>query len=116
MSSDRIDDHLKDSSGLPVVHFREHGHSLLEGYGTPLDLAADEHLAGALRRREDAFNEDVLPPDVRLEAPLDFYAAIGNRGLRAGAARASDFRDDLPLSRIDLQWIQGSEVPRCAAA
>jgi hypothetical protein len=44
--------------------------------GTPLNLAEDENLTEALRLREDAFHEDVLPAGAELKAPSDFYEAI----------------------------------------
>ncbi|MGV7216935.1 hypothetical protein [Bradyrhizobium sp. UFLA05-112] len=44
--------------------------------GTLLALAEDENVTKALRLREDAFNEDVLPARAELKAPQDFYAAI----------------------------------------
>jgi len=77
MSSDRIDNHLEESSGLPIVRFRARGRSVLEGAknDAPLDLAGDENLADALHRREHTFNEDVLPPCAKLEEPRKFYLA-----------------------------------------
>jgi hypothetical protein len=48
----------------------------------PLDLVEDENITGALRRREGAFNEDVLPPDAELKAPREFYGETETRCLR----------------------------------
>ena len=42
----------------------------------PFELAEHSQLAKALRMREVAFNEDVLPRDFKPVAPRDFYAAV----------------------------------------
>jgi hypothetical protein len=50
-----------------------------------LDLAEDNSLANALRRREETFNADVLPSNAELMAPTDFYATLAfgqSRGLK----------------------------------
>jgi len=43
-----------------------------------LNLAEDDDLASAMRVCEETFNADVLPRDVELMAPSDFYAAIAS--------------------------------------
>ena len=77
MSAHRIDNHRRDSGALPIVRFHERIHPLLMSArnGAPLDLAGDENLADALRRREHPFNEDVLPSHAKLLEPREFYGA-----------------------------------------
>lgn len=107
MSSDKIDNHLKDSSHLPVVRLRERGRSLCEGarYGTPLDLAGDANLADALRRHEHAFNEDVLPPRVKLEEPREFYAATAVGCLSRTRKQAPHGQVALPRTSVLLPHV-----------
>ncbi len=47
-----------------------------------LSLAHDNGLATVLRSIEATFNADVLPPDVELMAPNEFYAAIASGSSR----------------------------------
>jgi hypothetical protein len=63
-----------ESNGSQVLDRRDR--PKLARNGTPLNLAEDENLTEALRLREDAFHEDVLPAGAELKAPSDFYEAI----------------------------------------
>lgn len=64
----------------------------------PVELAGNENVANALRRREDAFNEDILPSDVELRAPRDFYAAI-----RIGCRLRSPRRSQLEVPQFEAR-------------
>lgn len=73
--SDESSRHL-DQCSRRSAGFDGRGRSPRDSAAKPLDLARDENLANALRRCEDAFNEDVLPLDAKLSEPREFYAAV----------------------------------------
>lgn len=75
-SSDKTSNHLDQSSRRRSTGIGEHGRAPRDLTAKPLDLGGDENLADALRRCEDTFNEDVLPPDARLREPREFYSAL----------------------------------------
>lgn len=78
--SDQSNNHLDQCSRRRIAGDGR-GHSLRDSAARPLDLVRDENLANALRRCEDAFNEDVLPLDARLHEPREFYATVDMRSL-----------------------------------
>lgn len=75
MDPSKTSDHLHRGDPGHRAGLRKRCRSLLDlaTTSTLLDLAAD--VVDALRRREDTFNQDVLPPGAKLEAPLEFYSA-----------------------------------------
>lgn len=77
MDPSKTSDHFHGSDRRRPAGLHKRRHSLLDLAisRTLLDLAADENVVNALRRREDTFNQDVLPPGAKLEAPLEFYSA-----------------------------------------
>jgi len=75
---------LSDTNRNEVLHERDRSTRHVARSGTLLDIAEDEHLARALRLRENAFNEDVLPAGAELKAPQDFYATMeAERAMRS---------------------------------
>ncbi|OKO83698.1 hypothetical protein [Bradyrhizobium sp. AS23.2] len=76
MSPSSSSNQLNETNGKQVLHRRDHSKLNVARNSTLLDVAEDENLTKALRLREAAFNEDVLPAGTELKAPLEFYAAI----------------------------------------
>lgn len=77
MDPSKTSHHLYRVDRRHRASLRERCPSLLDlaTNSTLLDLAADETAVNAMRRREDTFNQDVLPPGAKLEAALEFYSA-----------------------------------------
>jgi hypothetical protein len=110
MSSDRIDGHIEESGGQPLVPFGPRSSALLEGAknGTPLDLVGNGHLADALRRCEHAFSEDVLPPRARLQEPREFYAA-------ANIGYLPRSREQAPRKQVAASRRRSTALPHAVA-
>jgi hypothetical protein len=84
MSPSASSNQRNDSNRSEVLHERDRSLRNVARNGTLLDIAEDEHLTRALRLREDAFNEDVLPAGAELKAPQDFYVAMeAERAMRS---------------------------------
>ena len=89
-----------ESNGSEVMHRRNRSERNV-ARGTLLALAEDENLTKALRLREDAFNEDVLPAGAELKAPQDFYrvidaARVANSRNQASPAQTVDHKGQYP--------------------
>ncbi|MBR0706270.1 MULTISPECIES: hypothetical protein [Bradyrhizobium] len=99
MPSDRIDGHIDESSGDPIVRFGKRDIALPEvrENDRPLDLAENKSLTDALRWCEHTFNEDVLPPRAMLEKPQEFYASANMVTLGGEQER---FRSELSFQSI----------------
>lgn len=88
MPSEESSNHLDRRSRPRIAGFAERGSSPRDAAARLLALARDENLTNALRRSEDAFNEDVLPLDARLREPREFYATGDNGRLPCSRKRA----------------------------
>lgn len=100
MDPSKTSDHLHRSDRGHRAGLRKRGRSLL-------NLAPNRTLldvVDALRRREDTFNQDVLPPGAKLEAPLEFYSARMAYPLRsqepAERKKLVDHEVPMPLPRV----------------
>lgn len=106
MDPSKTSDHLHRGDRGHRAGLRERCPSLLDlaTNSTLLDLAADENAVNALRRREDTFNQDVLPPGAKLEAPLEFYSARMAYPLRrqepAERRKIVSHEASMPLPRV----------------
>ncbi|WP_426419693.1 hypothetical protein [Bradyrhizobium genosp. A] len=97
-SSDQSSNHLDQCSRRRIAGFDGRTRSPRDSVAKPLDLARDENLANALRRCEDAFNEDVLPLDARLREPREFYAAV-DMGCLPRNQKQARLKQTLPARR-----------------
>lgn len=105
MDPNKANDHLHGGGRRHRAGLRKCCRSLLDAAtnSTLLDLAADENVVNALRRCEDTFNQDVLPPGAKLEAPLEFYSArMAYPPCRQEPAEGKKISHEasMPLSRV----------------
>lgn len=103
MDPSKTSDHFHGSDRRRPAGLRKRGRSLVDLAidRTLLDLAADENVVNALRRREDTFNQDVLPPEAKLEAPLEFYSArMAYRRQEPAEGKKISHEASMPLSRV----------------
>ncbi|OKO91315.1 hypothetical protein AC629_02840 [Bradyrhizobium sp. NAS80.1] len=107
MSPSSSSNQLDETNGSQVLQRRDRSKPNVARNGTLLDVTEDEHLTKALRLREAAFSDDVLPAGAKVKAPLDFYAATEAERVARSRKQASSKKNRRP-QRVNVLSSSGS--------